>query len=293
MEAAQWTFTSQQLQELVSTAIKRSADASAIRLLPMETMAKQVPEEISRLEAVSAELRTSYKLAVRRRKTLLGSLSNIVENGDVAASIRIVEELSDLTESMDHYSEELYSVSDQLSQLVHLRDVHCSSALAMALRKLNSSFIKQLAEKQELRTQLANMEQERDDAWKQAQEAAYEIDALNDKLAILEGASVPTPASSRRSSRVLVARKASVRASKAGLRSSSRLRSQRSSVVTIGSRSSVALSPGMKSAGVDVPPVPPIPIRTSLGIYTAGLSTRSSGKMPSARYYTPTDRVTL
>ncbi|KAF7799873.1 hypothetical protein EIP86_011115 [Pleurotus ostreatoroseus] len=278
MEAAQWTFTSQQLQELVSTAIKKSADASRIRLLPKELFTTQVPEEIERLEAMSAEVRTNYKLAARRRRTLMGSLPTVIENGDLAASGRIVEELSELTETMDNYSEELYCITDQLAQLRHLCDVHSSSALAMALRKLNSSFLKHLKEKQELRTQVINLEQERDDAWNQAQEAAQEIDALNEKLAALEGGTVPTPANSRRSSRVLVARKASMRASKAGLRSPSRMRSQRSSVATTASRNSEVLSTGIRSAGLDdVPPVPPIPVRTSLGVMTSGLPSRSPG----------------
>ena len=161
-------------------------------------------------------------------------------------------------------------MTDQLAQLAHLRDVHSSSALAMALRKLNSSFVRHLAEKEELRTQVIDLEHQRDEAWKQAQDAAEEVDALQDRIAALEGTNVPTPASSRRSSRVLVARKTSIRVSKAGLRSPSRLRSQRSS------RSSVAMSPTLRTGNKeDIPPLPPLPNRMSIGAALSGRSSRT------------------
>ncbi|THG95771.1 hypothetical protein EW026_g5944 [Hermanssonia centrifuga] len=109
MEAAQWTFTSQQLQTIVSTAIKKSAVASSIRLLPLEMLNESLPAEIQRLEVLSSELRTNYKLGVRKRKMLLNSLSYSTETGESAASGRLLEEISELSENMDHFSEELYS----------------------------------------------------------------------------------------------------------------------------------------------------------------------------------------
>lgn len=279
MEAAQWTFTSEQLQATVSSAIKKSSDASSIRLLPIDMLTEQIPAEISRLEAMSAELRTNYKLAVRKRKMLLASLRALAdgsgEGPEHCPSLRLLDDVAELSDYMDHLSEDLYSVTDQLSQLTHLRDVHFGSALAMGLRKLNSSFIKHLAEKESLRQQVASLEAEMAEAWTYAQDAARELDDLNDKVALSEG--VITPASSRRSSRVVIARKVSLR--KAGIRSPSRLRSQRSSVT---SRSSLGLSmsPALRNAiGSDhVPPVPPIPSRTPLGISTADLPGRSSGE---------------
>jgi hypothetical protein len=278
MEAAQWTFTSEQLQATVSSAIKKSSDASSIRLLPVDVLTEQVPTEISRLEALSAELRTNYKLAVRKRKMLLGTLKSSAEGSemlDQAASLRLLDDVSELTDYMDHLSEELYAITDQLSQLTHLQDVHFGSALAMGLRKLNNSFIKHLAEKETLRQQVASLEAERDEAWSYAQDAARELDDLDDQVALSEG--VLTPASSRRSSRVFIAHKVSLR--KAGIRSPSRLRSQRSSVASRGSMA-ISMSPAWRNTASSdgVPPVPPIPSRASLGSSTTGFSGQGSGE---------------
>lgn len=302
MEAAQWTLTSQQLQNIVSTAIRQSADASAIRILPTDVLDSDLPEEIMRLEGQSAELKLKYKLNVRKRNTLLANANRVAENAEVgehgaAATLgRMMEELSDVTEILDQTSEELYTVTDQLAQLVHLRDVHQRSALAMALRKLNSSFLKQVGEVQRLREQLAMLEAERDEAWREAQEVAQEFDDFTDRIV---ADSLPTSSgsgkdrqrdkdkdkdkdslpSSRRSSRVMVARRNSQRASKAGLRSMYR-RSQRSSTSSSHRFSGVA-SPGVwggQGDGEDIPPVPPIPLRHDLVFPLSGdLPTSSMG----------------
>lgn len=279
MEAAQWTFTSDQLQQIVSAAIKQSSDAAAIRLLPVESL-QEIPREIQRLESLGSELKTKYKLGMRKRAKLLGTLLSIADGGELAertASLRHLEELAELSDSLDHTAEELYQATDQLKQLTHLQNTHSSSALAMALRKLNTSFIKHLAENQVLRQQLVALEEERDEAWKHAQDAAQELDSLADRCGISEG--VITPASSRRSSRVVVARKTSLR--RAELRSPSRLKSQRTSATTsiVTNRSSQITSPSTRVSSSDyIPPVPAIPMRTPLGILTSGLSSRSSGE---------------
>ncbi|TBU45469.1 hypothetical protein BD309DRAFT_979418 [Dichomitus squalens] len=291
MEAAQWTLTSQQLQHIVSTAIRQSADASAIRILPEDTLERGLPEEIERLEALAAELKLKYKLSVRKRNTLLANVSRIAESTESAESAaavgRTMDELGDVTEGLDQTAEDLYTVTDQLAQLEHLRDVHQRSALAMALRKLNTSFLKQVGEVQRLREQVATLEAERDEAWREAQEVAQEFDDFTDRIM---SDTIPTPGGangkdkdkesltpSRRSSRVMVARKNSQRASKAGLRSMNR-RSQRSSTSS-NHRYSGAASPGVWSVqggGEDIPPVPPIPLRRSIYFPSGDLPTRSS-----------------
>ncbi|KAL6309439.1 hypothetical protein BKA93DRAFT_357341 [Sparassis latifolia] len=265
MEQAQWTFTSQQLQEVVSSAIKQTVDPSAIRLLPLDTLNHGVADEIHRLEALSAELKNEYRLNARRRRMLMSSLTSTMdslEHPDTPAIYRMLDELSDLDETLDQLAEELYNATDQLSQLNLLREMHKSSALAMALRKLNTKVVQQIAESQKLREQMAALEAERDDAWKQAQEIAREFDDMTDKTA----APAREESVSRRSSRVLVARKNSTR--KAELRSSLHTRSQRSST-SDAHRNSTAGSPGVRSAPIEeIPPVPRLPIRTPLGIMT-------------------------
>ncbi|KAI0752715.1 hypothetical protein C8Q80DRAFT_1267222 [Daedaleopsis nitida] len=303
MEAAQWTLTSQQLQHIVSTAIRQSADASAIRILPFETLDFALPSEIEKLQDRCAELKTTYKLGVRKRNMLLANVSRMTEGGEMSAEqgatvTRMLEELGDVSESLDQAAEELYVDTDQLAQLHHLRDVHQRSALAMALRKLNSSFLKQVGEVQRLREQVAMLEAERDEAWREAQEVAQEFDDYTDRIMSdpspglnlsLNTASTGKSAAdkgdrdkdsmtpSRRSSRVMVARKVSQRASKAGLRSMYR-RSHRSSTSS-NHRYSGAASPGVWSGpggGEDIPPVPPIPMRHDLFFPSGDSAARSS-----------------
>ena len=52
LEAAQWTFTSEQLQEIVSGAIRQSAAESFIRVLPTQVADAELPQEADRLEQV-------------------------------------------------------------------------------------------------------------------------------------------------------------------------------------------------------------------------------------------------
>ncbi|KAJ6511371.1 hypothetical protein C8R47DRAFT_1296281, partial [Mycena vitilis] len=256
MDAAKWTFSSSQLQGIVSRAIKQSAEASSIRLLRLETVDQDIPDELHRLEMQRTDVKTRYKMLTRRRTNLLATLTGLLdgtEQEDSTYALRIVENLKELSSELDQLAEDLHSADEQIAQLSSLRDVHSASALAMALRKLNASFLKQIAEAETLRTQVETLQAERDEAWSQAENVANEFDDLSERMEI----SSPGPSSyNKRSSRVLAVKKSSIRVSKAGLRSSSR----RSSVSSIsGHRVS---SSGLPSATMeDIPPVPPMPRR--------------------------------
>jgi len=143
----------------------------------------------------------------------------------------------------------------------------------MALRKLNASFLKQVAENQTLRQYVSTMEAERDEAWKQAEVIAQDYDSLMDRC----GPSSFKSPGSQRSSQVSAVRKSSIIASRAGLRSASLRRSQRSSVGSTGHRGSTSIP---SSSVADVPPVPPVPHQTTIGSPTAELSSRSSITVP-------------
>ena len=54
LEAAQGTFTSEELQETVSRAIRQSAAESFIRVVPIQMMDVELPQELERLEQVRA-----------------------------------------------------------------------------------------------------------------------------------------------------------------------------------------------------------------------------------------------
>ena len=255
LDVARWTFTSQELQEISSRAIRASAEAYYVRLLRLETLDTELPEELHRLELLTTDLKTRIRATATARRELLDVLiahTSGTETLDHHSLERVVEELGDITRSAEEESDELYTVADQIAQLKRLKDVHSSSALAVSLRKLNTSFLSQAAENQFLRERVAALEAERDIAWRQAENVAQEFDNLSTKLE-RDISSVPSSAnSSRRMSRVGAVRKSSIRVSKSGLRQSIVERPS----PRIPKRSSSASS-SMQSSG-NIPPVPPI-----------------------------------
>ena len=249
MEAAKWTFTSSQLQDIVSRAIRQSAEASSIRLLRLEILDNEIPEEKGRLEAQRTELLSRYKSWARRRTALIEALGMYVAGGDedtAAYAVRMVDDLRDVTAMLDRFAEELHSVDGQIAVLDSLVQTHTGSALAMALRKLNTSFLKQVSENQALRNQVQTLEAERDEAWQHAEDAAIELDKME------------SAASSRRSSRISAVRKSSLRVSKAGLRTPSQRLSQLPSHASANHPFNI-LPRSPLSRPHRIPPVPAIP----------------------------------
>lgn len=268
MEAAQWTLTSAELQGVVSRAMKHFSEGSSIRLLRLETLDGEIAEEIHRLEMLHTDVKSRYKMLVRRRWQLLGELTGHLESGVVghAASIAMAE-LAEVTLAQDQLTDELHTVAEQLAQLEGLREVHHSSALAMALRKVNTIFLRQAAEMQKLREQLESLEAERDEGWKQAHDIAVECDKL------METAGEPgSKAPNKRSERVSAVRKSSIRQSKAGLRSTSA--SRRRSASSVRSRGSMSIP--SSACKEDIPPLPSLPLRQQRSATSAVASASGS-----------------
>ncbi|KIJ64746.1 hypothetical protein HYDPIDRAFT_89368 [Hydnomerulius pinastri MD-312] len=233
------------------------------------------------------DVKSRYKALVRKRWNLMGALAGHIEGAemnDTATAIRTMEELAEVSLALDQLSDELHGIVEQLAQLRSLRDVHTGSALAMALRKVNSTFLKQVAETQKLREQIEVLEAERDEAWKHAEDVAQDYDELNDRIGEPSGEGqadeTRSTMSSRRSIRVSAVRKASIRQSKAGLRTVGRYRSRRSSVSSVGTRASMTFPPSNAEDVPPVPPVPPLPLHqlgTSVANPHVGLSSYNSG----------------
>ena len=280
LDVARWTFTSTQLQAIVSKAIRQSAEAYSIRLLPLEILENNIPDEMHRLEMLGTDIKAQYKAACRKRQGLLQSLSAYMEGSnaaDPATGLKLLNEMAEISEASDRLAEELHSVDEQIANVRSLRDVHSASALAMALRKLNQSFQREVQVTRALRQQVEYLESERDEAWRHAEEVANDFDDFTEKVVESSGLHMPASAksSSRRSSRVTAVRKSSVRALKAGLRPS---RSQRSSVSSAYRASFSPMASGKMGSSQDIPPVPPIPLPNSLGIETNLPSRSSMGK---------------
>ncbi|KAI0630877.1 hypothetical protein C8Q77DRAFT_1063284 [Trametes polyzona] len=184
LEAAQWTFTSEQLQETVSRAIRHSASESFIRVVPTHTFDVELPRELERLDSLKATTQAQYRFNMHRRTMLLQSLaalsqSQYPDGGDGEALYNLTTQLAELTVACDRLMETLVRIADQRAQIQQVQDLHIASALSMALRKLNASYAKRAAELQEARAQNEALNAELEEAWSMAQDMAQEMDDLD------------------------------------------------------------------------------------------------------------------
>ncbi|KAJ7352099.1 hypothetical protein DFH08DRAFT_934616 [Mycena albidolilacea] len=185
LDAAKWTFSSDQLQGIVSRAIRQSADASFIRVLRPETVDSDIPNELHRLEMQRTDIKTQYEMLTRKRANFFDKLTSLLdgtEDADSAYALRVAENLKGICTDLDRLAEDLHSADEQIAQLKSVQDVHSASALAMALRKLNASFLKQIAEAEGVRTQMESLEAERDEAWSHAEAITVEYDNLAEQM---------------------------------------------------------------------------------------------------------------
>ncbi|KAH9893191.1 hypothetical protein C8Q73DRAFT_791075 [Cubamyces lactineus] len=181
LEAAQWTFTSEQLQETVSRAIRHSASESFIRVVPMQTYDVELPQELERLDSLKATTQSQYRFSMHRRTMLLQSLAALsqTDGADGEALYNLTSQLAELTVACDRLMETLVRIADQRAQIQRVQDLHISSALSMALRKLNTSYAKRTAELQEARAHNEELKAELEEAWTMAQDMAQEMDDLD------------------------------------------------------------------------------------------------------------------
>jgi len=184
LEAAQWSFTSDQLREMVSRAIRDSAKEQFVRLLSLDALDKEIPEELARLESLKFTTQAQHRFHFQRRTNLLQSLNALAcitpvsgENG-MSTLGTLIQQLAEVTASMDRFTETLLTASEHRSQLAQVQEKHLSSALAMALRKLNASYAKRTDDLKGARARIAALQTELEEAWKVAEGMAEEIDDL-------------------------------------------------------------------------------------------------------------------
>ncbi|KAK1218212.1 hypothetical protein PQX77_019115 [Marasmius sp. AFHP31] len=194
-EAAQWTFTSTELQDIVSRAIRCSARESFVRLLSLKLLDTILPDELARLSDQRLSTTGKYRWTVQRRSMLMqglwavvvlntGTGTGSVDMGPAATSL--LTQLSEVVADCDRMVEELVRVGDQVREIGGLVDNHWASALAVALRKLNSSYAKRTSELLTTRDRITQLEAERDDAWKEAEKVAKQLDHTEQEYKKLE-----------------------------------------------------------------------------------------------------------
>lgn len=169
---------------MVSRAIRDSAKEQFIKLLSIDALDKEIPEELARLESLKSTTQAQHRFHFQRRTNLLQSLNALAystpvpaENGANTLGM-LIQQLAEVTASMDRFTETLLTASEHRSQLSQVREKHLSSSLAVALRKLNASYAKRTADLKNARARIAALQTELDQAWKVAEGMAEEMDDL-------------------------------------------------------------------------------------------------------------------
>ncbi|KAH9479325.1 hypothetical protein JR316_0007915 [Psilocybe cubensis] len=210
LDAALWTVDSGELQDVVSRAIRSSASESFVRLLTAENLDKVLPAELERLESLKIVTQSKYRFLVHRRTMLFQALNSTSlgqqKDGEDGVSVvsRLATQLADTIGECDKNLEEVLRITDQIAQINKLIDTHWSSALAIALRKLNGSYARRTVDLTAAKDRIAQLEAELGDAWKEAERVAQELDdyeaaiEADDTVAIIGTAEVvavpkPTP----------------------------------------------------------------------------------------------------
>jgi hypothetical protein len=157
LDAARWTLAPAAMQAIVSRAIRQSADTSALRLIPPEVLAGDLPETVLRLDARQRVLRAEHATLTVQRDALFASLLAKPDAGADALSERLGQ-LQAVTGKVDCVAAELYRSRDQVAQLRQLADMHAKSALSLALRMLNASAQQSSTEAATLRCKVAARE---------------------------------------------------------------------------------------------------------------------------------------
>ncbi|KIL69176.1 hypothetical protein M378DRAFT_157421 [Amanita muscaria Koide BX008] len=184
MEGALWTFSSEELQQIVSRSIRASSSESFIRLLSLELLDKVFPAELERLESAKLSTQAKYRFLLQRRMMLIQAMNSrssanlAAKDAEDAMSTlsAFTVQLSQLVAEGDQYVEELLRINDQQAQINKMIDVHSASSLAIAVRKLNTSYGKRSNELNKARDRIQQLEAELEDAWKEAERLAQEMD---------------------------------------------------------------------------------------------------------------------
>ena len=170
---------------MVSRAIRDSAKEQFVRLLSLDALDKEIPEELARLESLKFTTQAQYRFHFQRRTNLLQSLNALAystpapaENGTNTLGL-LIQQLAEVTANMDRFTETLLQASEHRSQLAQVQEKHVSSALAVALRKLNASYAKRTTDLKTARSRIATLQAELEEAWKVAEGIAEEIDDLD------------------------------------------------------------------------------------------------------------------
>ncbi|KAG0697932.1 hypothetical protein DFH29DRAFT_811016 [Suillus ampliporus] len=184
-EAAQWTFTSPELQEIVSRAIRLSAKESFIRLLSLQALDTDMVKEAERLEEERLAAQVKWRFEMNRRTMLMQALNSCASvfassgEGDKDNVLGgLISQVATSVASCDSILASILQMSDQQAQISIVQHRHWASALGIALRKLNKAFERQGEEMKRALIRMQTLEDELEEAWREAEGMAAEIDEM-------------------------------------------------------------------------------------------------------------------
>src|ERR1700728_150720 len=193
--------SSSDLQDIVSRAIKLSARESYIRILPLPILDDTLPREAERLDTLQKVTQAKYKFHLHKHTMLMQALSSYASyssntgagmslsfgnknksdsGGDAAILTNLTSQISDTTSAMDNITTDLIIIASHRAQLSSLLATHWGSALAIALRKLNRSYSKRMAELGDAARRVEMLEAEVAEAWSEADRLAREMEELEE-----------------------------------------------------------------------------------------------------------------
>ena len=129
------TFTSDQLQDVVSQAIRQSAKHSSFRLLLPDNLA-QIRKDIEGPKLLREIAVMEYQILVQRQGDILKTLA--IHFDDPQERSLHLGALKDVCTSLDNSAKWWHEIDKQVAELSLLCQIHFASALAVALRKLHS-----------------------------------------------------------------------------------------------------------------------------------------------------------
>lgn len=199
LDAAQWTFSSSELQEIVSRAIRLSARESFVRLLSLQALEVDIVHEAERLDAARLEAQAKWRFESGRRTMLMQALNasaafsapSDFEGGNPMPGF--VAQLASTIGSCDALFSTILSIADQQSQIALVQHQHWASALGMALRKLNKAHERQGQELKRAQARVQTLEDELEEAWREAEKMAIEFDDLEHEIAESDSDIVESP----------------------------------------------------------------------------------------------------
>jgi hypothetical protein len=187
LDAAQWTFSSSELQEIVSKAIRLSARDSFVRLLSLQALEVDIVHESERLDTERLAAQAKWRFEAGRRTMLMQALNACAafsaQGTDDDPIPGFVAQLAASIKSCDTLLSTVLHFSDQQSQIALIQHQHWASALGVALRKLNSAHERQAQELMRVQARVQTLEDELEEAWREAEKMAVEFDDLEQEIA--------------------------------------------------------------------------------------------------------------